>query len=435
MQIFFTTPFEGKKTYQKYIDLIISLIEEQQIKVVSFEKPEQKKYFYKTHLSKYGSREKTHYEFIRTGIASSDAVVIEASYEDFRVGHEATLAILYKKPVLVLSVNKNYGKLIPHEQFQGKKYNQNNIKQIIHQFIRAISKKNINGKTESSTLNEEFDIQHTVNLSQLRMNAQLGKDYVADWARRLTDESETVYEEINKKLGYLKVHEPWSIFAKIYDQDTPDFLLKGPSLFVNKIFSKIGIKKDNLIVDVACGTGSMSRLLTGLRYSNILAFDRSRPMLSEAYKFCAYLPSIKIIESDINNLKLTDKAKAMVWVGYSTNYAMNTDRLASQLTTLLDNIEKNGCVIFDIRTLKGWQVNYYQQKVTIYETDSFQRIWINLQDSQSETIKFDIFIRLKDKFGNWLEWEREQMEEKMWRLQDVYDLVCKLSNAKLVGIF
>src|SRR5689334_6767372 len=111
MRIFFTSSFEGKKFYQKYIDQIIDTIESTGAEVVSPEKSS----LYQDALADenvkvFGDRDKAHYEFIRQGIASSDAVIIEASYEDFRIGHEATLAIIYKKPVLCLSINKDYGK-------------------------------------------------------------------------------------------------------------------------------------------------------------------------------------------------------------------------------------------------------------------------------------------------------------------------------------
>lgn len=140
MKIFFTTSFEGKRFYQKYVDTIIQIILSTGAEIVSPEKSrEYKDAFREENIKKLGDPEKIHYEFIRQGIANADAVIIEASNEDFRIGHEATLAIIYKKPVLCLSVNKDYGKLVRHEDFKGAKYNNKNLKKLVLDFISEVS--------------------------------------------------------------------------------------------------------------------------------------------------------------------------------------------------------------------------------------------------------------------------------------------------------
>lgn len=142
MRIFFTASFEGKKYYQKYYDKIIQIIESTGAQIISPERTRQyQDAFRKENIKKFGDRDRIHYEFIRQGIANADAVIIEASNEDFRIGHEATLAIIYKKPILVLSLNKDYGKLVRHEEFNGVKYNEHNVKKIVLGFLSKVSKK------------------------------------------------------------------------------------------------------------------------------------------------------------------------------------------------------------------------------------------------------------------------------------------------------
>lgn len=47
--------------------------------------------------------EEVHYLFIKTGIDKSNAVIVDTTCESFQLGHEATIALLYNKPVLCLS--------------------------------------------------------------------------------------------------------------------------------------------------------------------------------------------------------------------------------------------------------------------------------------------------------------------------------------------
>lgn len=142
MKIFFTSPYDGKKVYQPYIDRILKTIESAGATVVS---PEKSRDYFDTfrdeNVKKLGDAHRIHYEFIRQGIANADAVIIEASFEDFRVGHEATLAIIYKKPVLCLSQKKDYGDLIRHEAFQGALYTDNNLESLVLAFLKGVSGK------------------------------------------------------------------------------------------------------------------------------------------------------------------------------------------------------------------------------------------------------------------------------------------------------
>lgn len=188
MKIFFTTPFKGKPKYQRFIDEIVTSIESFGAMVVSPEKADQyKKALTEEKIEQHGGKGLAHYEFIRQGIATSDAVIIEASYEDFRVGHEATLALMYGKPILVLSQVQDYSEYINHERFVGKKYqNINDLKKIVVDYLETIEKQ---VKEEPyQTIGEVVDLQHSATLSKLRFKALQGKTYFSDWARRATKE-------------------------------------------------------------------------------------------------------------------------------------------------------------------------------------------------------------------------------------------------------
>lgn len=435
MKIFFTTPFPGKKLYQKEIDTIIKIIEASGATVVSPEKPEQyQEALSKDKQKKYGNKKLAHYEFVRQNIASADAIIFESSYEDFRVGHEATLGLMYDKPVLVLSQNIDYSEYISHEKLYGKKY-QNTPELIIaiKKFLEFVDQQS---KQESfQVIDAVVDLQHSAALSKTRYKALQGKDYFSDWAKRAVDEPEKVYQEVLAKLGNLSIQPAWDVFAKIYNQDTPDQVFYGAVRFADKIFRSQNISKTDSLVDVATGTGAVSRLLTSMGYRYLTAFDQSRAMLAEAYKLCSHLPSIKIIEAKIQEIQLNKPARGMVWFDFSSNFAAEKNDLKLWLNNLLGNLDTEGLLIFDVRTKAGWQVDFFKQKITCYETDNFQRLWVNLPDYQQNTIKFDIFIRIKDKNGQWLSWEREQMKEKMWSLQEIKDVIDNLQGIELLNIF
>lgn len=156
MKIFFIAPYLGKQKYQKDYDKIIELIESTGAEVISAEKSrEYQDSFSEENIKKYGSKERIHYEFIKQGVLRADGLVVEASYDDLRVGHEMTLALLYKKPVLCLSQNLNYGKYIQHDYFTGRLYTQKNLKKVIFEFLKQVGGRIKAGRNLGYTVNRK----------------------------------------------------------------------------------------------------------------------------------------------------------------------------------------------------------------------------------------------------------------------------------------
>lgn len=119
MKIFFITPYPEKKDHQKEIDKVIEVIESTGAEVISAEKTRQyQSIFTEENIKKHGSRENVHYEFIRQGVLRADALIVDVNPGDFQVGHETTLALLYKKPVLCLSQMVDHSRTITHEDFR-----------------------------------------------------------------------------------------------------------------------------------------------------------------------------------------------------------------------------------------------------------------------------------------------------------------------------
>lgn len=141
MKIFFITPYSEKKDYQGEIDKVIEIIESTGAEVISAEKTRQyQDIFSEENVKKFGSRENVHYEFIRQGVLRADAVIVEVNPGDFRVGHETTLSLLYKKPVLCLSKTVDYSRYIIHENFKAVLYTDISLKEVVISFLQSVSK-------------------------------------------------------------------------------------------------------------------------------------------------------------------------------------------------------------------------------------------------------------------------------------------------------
>ena len=136
MTVFYTASWFGKKKYQPEYDLASRTIEGFGVKLISTEGGNYQEVLDENTRARLKDEPKLlHYEAIRQGIHQADAVIIESSHEDFQLGHEASLAIAEKKPVLCLSVNEDLGKRIYNDYFFGAKYSSSTVKKVIQDFF------------------------------------------------------------------------------------------------------------------------------------------------------------------------------------------------------------------------------------------------------------------------------------------------------------
>ena len=431
--MFFTTPFEGKTRYQPCIDTVLSAIRQENSVIT----PEDTTNYIKSLAGYQGqglNHNQAHYAFIRQGIASADVVIIEASQEDIRVGHEMTLALLFHKPTLVLSQNTDFADYITHDLLTGVLYKTDEQAiDAVHDFLKSATLTRADASMQ--TLNLSADSLHATNLSKLHRLARQEPGQFGEWARATKKQPQKVAKEIQTLLGDIRQQPAWSVFAPVYNEDSPDYIQSGVASFVDTVLGQHNIYKNDLISEAACGTAALSRQLAQYGYNQIIAFDNSRPMLAEAFRLSAHTPTIELIQADIYTLALRDTAKAIIWTDYSSNFALDQRQLSMMLTQLLKNLVSGGLLIFDIRTFSGWQIDFYAQPITTFATERFQRVWLNQQDRANQTIDFDVFIRTRDTDGAWAPWQRETMREHMWHLQEVRDIVMALPNTELVAIY
>lgn len=184
MKVFYTASYYGKEKYQKYYDSILAFLETKGLQIISPEKGNYRKLLPKSlqsrinNLGKIENKE-IHYEAIRRGIAWADVVIIEVSHEDFQLGHEATLAIQNKKPVLCLSVNEDFSEKIKSRYFYGSKYGIESVDWIIDDFLKKVYKDRL-----SERLNFFLSSVQLKKLEQYALNMQVT---VSEALRELID--------------------------------------------------------------------------------------------------------------------------------------------------------------------------------------------------------------------------------------------------------
>lgn len=140
MIVFFTASRRGEQKYKKEYDLVYQTVKSfSDLTVIS---PGWKDNYQQLVSDSKRKRIKDpqyiEYEANKKGIQLADAVIMEVSNESFQLGHETTLTLMNKKPILCVSLHEDFSKRISHDYFFGAQYNEKNIKSIIQDFLTHV---------------------------------------------------------------------------------------------------------------------------------------------------------------------------------------------------------------------------------------------------------------------------------------------------------
>ena len=117
----------------------------------------------------------------------------------------------------------------------------------------------------------------------------------------------------------------YSAFARYYDELTANIDYKKRGEYFHSIIKRFKTTKDNILLDLACGTGSISEVMAGLGY-DVIGVDYSEEMLGIAMdkKFDSGL-DIQYICQDMRELDLYGTVDVTVCALDSINHLAGLD--------------------------------------------------------------------------------------------------------------
>jgi len=182
----------------------------------------------------------------------------------------------------------------------------------------------------------------------------------------------------------------YSSFANYYDQLTQNVNYKARAKYFDSLI-KLYHPEAELVLDLACGTGSLSIELAALGY-NMTAADSSSEMLSVAMpKAAENKADILFLCQSMEHLDLYGTVDAAVCALDSFNH-LNKSQLCKTLKRLNLFIAPNGLLIFDVNTVYKHR-HILANNSFIYELDDLFCVWQNnLLAEDTVEISLDFFI-------------------------------------------
>ncbi len=181
----------------------------------------------------------------------------------------------------------------------------------------------------------------------------------------------------------------YSVFARYYDELTANINYKKRAEYFNEIIKKFKTTTGNILLDLACGTGSISEEMTRLGY-DVIGVDNSQEMLGIALdkKFESGL-NIQYLCQDMRNIDMFGTIDVTICALDSINHLASVDDVKKVFERVSLFSEYNGLFIFDVNTLYKHRKILANNTFT-YETDGLYCIWENSLNPDNDEVKMNL---------------------------------------------
>lgn len=196
----------------------------------------------------------------------------------------------------------------------------------------------------------------------------------------------------------------YSAFAYFYDALTENISYKDRAAYFDRLIKKHGGTK-NLLLDLACGTGSLSEEMSRLGY-DVIGVDNSPEMLSEAMdKKIESGLNIQYLCQDMTEIDMFGTIDVTICALDSLNHLQSFEDIERTISRVSLFCEPNGLFIFDVNT------PYKHEKILgdntfVYDTEQVYCVWQNSYAGGKERrvdISLDFFENEEDVYRRYSE--------------------------------
>ena len=164
----------------------------------------------------------------------------------------------------------------------------------------------------------------------------------------------------------------YNTFARFYDSLTENVDYKVRSEYISNFFSKY-CKDCKTVLDLACGTGSVSKYLTDKGYE-VTGIDISEDMLTVAAG--KNIKNAIFVKSDMTDFALPEKVDACVCSLDAINHLIDFDDTTKCFKCVYEALNDGGVFVFDVNTPYKHR-NILADNTFIFDEEDFFLSWDN----------------------------------------------------------
>ena len=228
-------------------------------------------------------------------------------------------------------------------------------------------------------------------------------------------------------------YDGYSAIAGVYDELNKDIDYSAWADMMEKCFERFGTKKPEIILDLACGTGRMTRELASRGY-DMIGVDGSSDMLNEAYMRGA--EGILYLLQDMREFELYGTVGATVCCLDSLNYLLESKDLYKTFSLVHNYSDPDALFLFDMNTPYKFENVYADNAYVLESEDEYGAVycgWQNFYDAQSKICDFYLSVFKEDEDGRYLR-EDEQQKERCYTKEEILEAL-NASGFELIDIY
>ena len=218
--------------------------------------------------------------------------------------------------------------------------------------------------------------------------------------------------------------EAYTEFAKVYDEFMEETPYEKWKEFIIEYLKRENIE-DGIVLDLGCGTGCLTRMLSDAGY-DMIGVDSSFEMLDVAR--CSSDDSILYLAQDMREFELYGTVRAVVSSCDCINYITDVEELVEVFSLVNNYLDPKGIFIFDFNTKHKYE--QIGEQVIAENQDNASFIWENFYYPEECINEYDVTFFFKEENDLY----RKVVEEHFQRAYTLEEIKECLAKSGLVFV-
>jgi len=220
----------------------------------------------------------------------------------------------------------------------------------------------------------------------------------------------------------------YNLFAEFYDSLTENVDYKVRSDYISNFFSTSGKGKGKgSVLDLACGTGSISKYLCMKGYS-VIGMDLSDEMLTVAAS--KLIEGLTLVKGDMTEFSLPYKVDYCVCSLDAINHITDYSDVIKCFKCVYDSLNVGGVFVFDVNTIHKHK-NILGNNSFVFDEENYFLAWENyFTEPDTVDIYLDFFVYNGSNYDRF----SEHIKEKAYSIDSLRKGL-KMYGFEIVGIY